>query len=512
MSNYIGIDFGMQNLKVCYYDGRKNIRVDLEGNQSSSSKVSKNVVYYAENEEMVLHKFFFGSQQAEEARKYGDEDYIRYIKRELQKENFSRSVCGGKYVLTAMHIITDIFRQIHLKMSESRYDVDAETILTVPVIFSEAQKAMLKVCAENAGFRIREIITEPFAALFSEEIFDNCIDDIDDKEYVLMFDFGASTLDICLFGIENEDDKLSVEVISSTGLSYGGKDITDAVTAFLMEKYSDIVEGEIQAGRLDEESKKATFFDYAEEMKNELYEEEDVPESERKLYGSKLVLKRTNVDKILDSSKIWDKIAVAISDMFDSTDEFSSEDYAIVNKVVMTGGTSKIQYFRDKVEELFGNAELVGDLEEEDTIYCSVSSGAVNYARQTDISVTNSSPMNIGIEIGNGFEKALNRNSFYNISGKRKQIKRKWLEANGWKFKVYQTLETVREHTDVNDENILYSGIIELNRDLYTDNEEDIIIQLRLTTSGIVAVAASVQEVKNIVEDNILLSSEVRYD
>ena len=58
MSNYIGIDFGMQNLKVCYYDERKNenIRVDLEGNQLSTSKISRNAVYYKENEEFLKHE------------------------------------------------------------------------------------------------------------------------------------------------------------------------------------------------------------------------------------------------------------------------------------------------------------------------------------------------------------------------------------------------------------------------------------------------------------------------
>ena len=512
MANYIGIDFGMQNLKVCYFDGKRNYRVDLEGNQQSASKVSRNVVFYQENEENILKKYFFGSPEAEEARKWSSPDYVRYIKRELQKENYLRSVCSGKYVFSALQIITDIFRQIFFKIDESRFDTSAPTILTVPVIFSEAQKEMLKFCAEKAGFYVKEIITEPFSALFSDEIFEECVDEVDDEDFVIIFDFGASTLDICLIRITNDDDDISVETLSSAGLSFGGKDITNLITEYLMDKYSDIADEVIQSGRLDEESKLVTFFDYAENLKNELYEEEDTPEAQDKFYGAKMVLKRTNVDKILDSVGIWNKIVKAISDMFDSTDEFDSDDLSIVSKVVMTGGTSKIQYFRDKIEKLFDNAQIVGDLEEDDTTYCSVSSGAVNFAKQDNITIKNSSPMCIGIEIGNGFEKALNRNSIYNVAGKRKQISRNWLNKNNWKIKLYQTLESVREHADTNNENILYSGYIQLNKELYSTGKDDIIIQLKFTRQGIVATTACDGDIRNIIEDNIILKSEVKYE
>lgn len=510
MGKYIGIDFGMQNLKVCYYDGIKNRRVDLEGNQQSISKVVKNAVFYTENEDKILTKFFFDSLEAEEARKWGDPDYVRYIKRELQKEKYTRSLCDGKYTFTAVQIAIDIFKQIIFKMNESRYDITAPTILTIPVVFSEAQKAVLKFCAESAGFQVQEIITEPFAALFSEEIFDACADiDSDEEDYVLMFDFGASTLDICLLKLENEANNISVETVSSTGLSYGGKDITDAISQFLMEKEQTLIEQIIEAGRLDQESAAATFFEYAEELKNELYEEEDTPEAKKDFFGSQLILKRTNVDKLLESLKIWDKIKKQIEEMFDATDEFDHDDYSIVSKVVMTGGTSRIQYFRDKMEELFEDAELIGDVEEEDTIYCSVSSGAVNYAKKNNISIKNSSPMCIGIVYGNGFEMALHRNSFYYAPGKRKQLQRKWLENNNWKIKVYQTLDQVREHANVDQEGIFFAGYIQLNKNLYASSKEDVYISLLYTPNGIVANTAMSNEIKQLIEEHIPLTTEV---
>lgn len=511
MNNYISVDFGMQNLKVCYYDGRKNHRVDLEGNPLSGSKSSKNAVYYKDNDNGNLLRYFFGAEEAEQARKYLDFDYVCYIKRELQKEHYSRTFCGGKYRFTALQIITDIFRQIHKKMEEERYDTHAPTILTVPVVFSEMQKEMLRSCAEKAGFCVQEIITEPFAALFSEQFFDECIDDIDGEEYVMILDFGASTLDFCLFQIRHLSDDIDIKTLSSAGLSFGGKDITDLLTKFLMEKYKAVSESLIQSNRLDEESLGPTFFEIAEEVKNKLYEDEDTPEVERSFYGSKVVLKRTNVDKILESTGIWKQIHKIITEMLEATDELDADDTDLISKVIMTGGTSKIQYFRDKIQTLFEEAELIGDPEDLDSIYCAVSSGGVNYAIQDCAVVSNSLPMSFGIDIGNGFESVLKRNSFYHIPGKRKQLSRTKLEKNRWKIKVYQTIETVRERSNVQQEGILFAGFIQLDPTRYKQ-DGDICMQFQYTADGLVASTAYVNELKHYIDENILLSTEVQYE
>lgn len=510
MSSYISIDFGMQNLKVAFFNGVKNFKVDLEGVQENVSKISKNVVYYAE-EDGILNKFFFSAQPAEQAMRYNDPDYVRFIKRELQKEHYTRSVCGGKYTFTAVEIVTHIFEQIYFKMNESGFEVTAPVILTVPVVFSEAQKTALKFCAEKAGFSVCEIITEPFASFFFDDIYDECTDDIDDGDegYVVMFDFGASTLDICLMKITKKDEgRLIVENLSSTGLSYGGKDITDAILPYITNQASAQIAEAIQAGRLDEESKEATFFEIAEGLKNYLYEADDIPEVSDLIYGKKVTLKRTNVDKILDKTGIWGEIKKAIEDMFDATDEFDHSDLHMVSKVVMTGGTSKIQYFRDKMEELFDKADLIGDPNDDDTVYCSVTTGAVSFVGKENVTVRNSFYMHVGIDIGKGFEKVLSRNTFYNVPGKRKQISWEQMNANRWTVKVYQSLEEVGERSDT--DGLLFSGYICLNKNLYFRNE-DIFLQLKYTHYGIVAVTASAENIKQITEE-IPLRTEVSYE
>lgn len=477
MEKCIGIDFGMQNLKVCYSDGRKNYKVDLEGKQQSDLKLSPNVVYYCENDEGNLSKEFFASMKAEDARRAGSPDYIRYIKRTLQQEKWSTTVCGGKYTFFTEDIITDIFRQIAFKMEEYRYDMTAPAILTVPVVFSEMQKAKLRYCAEQAGFSIREILTEPFAAVFSDEIRDECLDvDDDEEKYVLVFDFGASTLDLCLLGV-SEDTVCS---LASAGINFGGKDISDMIAEDLKQKLSETVSELIEAGRIDDAMADFELFELAERMKNSLYEESETPETDDVFFGEKVVLKQVNIDKMLEKSGIWKKIENLTEEILESVDEGVEVDD--ITQVVMIGGSSRIEWFREKTEDYFEDAELVGDPEEDDFIYNSVALGAINYVNE-EMEIRNSLPMAIGVDLGKGFEIALNRNTFYSAKGKRKQISVDYLEKNSWKVRIYQTLNNTRR-AEVTDEGVLYAGFFELDSALY--DTDSLYIRLSQTKDGLI--------------------------
>ncbi|MDE6664693.1 MAG: Hsp70 family protein [Ruminococcus sp.] len=502
MERCIGIDFGMQNLKVCYSDGRKNYKVDLEGKQQSDLKLSPNVVYYYENEDGDLSKAFFASQIAESARYSSDPDYIRYIKRTLQQEKWSTTVCGGKYTFSTEDVITDIFRQIAFKMEEYRYDMTAPTILTVPVVFSEMQKARLRYCAEQAGFSVQEVLTEPFAAIFSDEIRDECIDVDDDEEekYVLVFDFGASTLDLCLLGISED----TVRSLASSGINFGGKDISDMIVQDLKPKLDGTISEIIESGRMDNDAVGFELFKFAESLKNRLYEESETPEVEDMFFGEKIVLKQVNINKMLEKCGIWEKIEALTEEMLESVDEGVEADD--ITQIVMVGGSSRIEWLREKTEDYFENAELVGDPEEDDFIYNSVALGAVNYVNE-DMEVQNSLPMSIGVDLGKGFEIALNRNTFYSAKGKRKQISTDYLEKSDWKIKIYQTLNNT-QRAGITDDGVLYAGFFELNSVLY--NGESLYIRLSQTKDGLIMETMQMKDNEyEIIEPCLKLKTEV---
>ena len=117
--------------------------------------------------------------------------------------------------------------------------------------------------------------------------------------------------------------------------------------------------------------------------------------------------------------------------------------------------------------------------------------------------------MCVGISCGNGFQKALNQNSFYYLRGKRNAVSRSWLEANDWKIKVYQTLRPVRERTNVEHEDIYYSGYFQLQKELYPTDEDIIYLSVYCTPLGISAETASGDDLKNYIESELNLTMEV---
>lgn len=502
MKKCIGIDFGMQNLKACYFDGMKKQKVDLEGIQSSAEKLAPNVIYYYENEDGVLSKSFFSSQKANDARKVADPDYIAYIKRTLQVESWKKNICGGKYFVTTEDVITDIFKQIFFKMNEYRCDMSSPTILTVPVVFSEIQKARLRKCAEKAGFHVQEIITEPFSAIFSDEISDECLDCDDEEKFVVVIDFGASTLDICLVGISED----SIRSLASTGINFGGKDMSDIISNnYLKPKLANTIKEALDCGRFDDDSINFELFELAERLKIELYDELDTPETgKERFFGEDVILKRVNVEKLLEESGIWKKIKTLLDEMLDSIDEgIDAED---VSQLIMIGGTSKIDWFSEKFEDYFSDAELIGDSEENDFIYHSVAFGAVNYLNQS-LDVQNSMPMAIGVDFGRGFEIVLNRNTFYSTKGKTKEVPLDFLNRNSWKVKIYQTLKN-KHRCKVTDDGILYAGYFQLKKDLYA--KDTIYIRLSQNQKGLFMETMQMKDsAYETIESNISLCTEV---
>ena len=62
--NRVGIDFGMENIKVSIISGKVIRSMDLEG-AMGDVHVTPNVVYYTLNENNEIEQYFFGSQKAE---------------------------------------------------------------------------------------------------------------------------------------------------------------------------------------------------------------------------------------------------------------------------------------------------------------------------------------------------------------------------------------------------------------------------------------------------------------
>lgn len=477
MEEIVAVDFGMKNLKVAYFTGKEPSLIKLDNEQGED--LTPNIVYYEEDmEDGKLKKYFGKSKKAEDAKRMQSEDYIQGIKRKLQKSGWKKNLCKGKYQKCTEEIIGDIFENIKkAAIAEIRKDT-IEIIMTVPVIFSEQQKNILVQCAVNAGMKVKEVITEPFASLFCKEIYDNCIKDIKEEKYSIIFDFGGSTLDICMVRITPSENGMEVSLRSSVGLSFGGEDIS----ILIKEK---ILKGIYKLDQLareenwTEEKIEFELMNLADSLKMELFEEEDNTEAENRLLGEDIILKKNAFDKILDEYKIKDKIYRMFQTLLESDDEgVEKED---ITDIYMIGGTSKIPYFQTIVEEYF-SLKLSGDMEDDKYIYHSVAFGAAKFIEYRDrINIEMSIPISVCINRGNGFEEVLKKNALYSQEGGIKKLDYLFLDKNKWKLSIYQyiSFENRKEETD-----FVYAGYFQLEQKKYR-NLEEVYISVYQNENGI---------------------------
>lgn len=455
---FIGIDFGMKNLKAAYYSGTGSPRcINLSGKQHSD--LTPNIVYYKENENFELKKYFGSSPEVVKALRLEDNtDCIRFIKREICRSGWTKTICGGKYTVTAEDVVSDIFGYIAERVKNEIRKINIPVVLTVPVLFSEIQKNLLCKCAKRAGFSEIEVITEPFAALFSPDIIDNIKED-NTQKYIIVFDFGCSTLDICLFDISGENQNSEIKLLASSGMNFGGHDITRMIADAIHNRAKAGIE-QLRQANASPKHIDDVLFDAAEELKIQIYDEIDTEDAQTAVSGTVINLTRDETDNIILSSGIKQKIYKLLDDMFEDIDEGVEPDE--ISAVYTVGGTSKISLFSDLLIEYFGVDIDIDYLEDNNYIYNSVCIGAANYPvlRQT-INIKNAVPMNVYIDRGKGLEIALRKNMFYSENGRAVSLNKNELEINGWTIPVYQTLKSNKKLSK-EDDGVFYAGVFRL--------------------------------------------------
>lgn len=467
--NVLGIDFGMENLKVSYHNGRTTKIINLSSTQGN--KITPNIVYYEEDvADGLLKKYFGKSTQAETAKVTNPNDYIRHIKQKLQYKNWKKAVCNGKYTFSSKEIVEDIFENIKTQVDLNIRHSNYSTVITVPVLFSEMQKNKLCECAEKVGFDVQEIITEPFASLFSEEILEECMEDCDDGKYVIIFDFGGSTLDICLIKITGEDESYTISLRTSAGLKYGGVNITESIKKNIIDvKYADLPEKLRADGYIDEKIE-YMLYNAAEDLKQDLFEDDDTEQSETRLSGNSIHLDKSEFEQMLRDEKIDTAINSLFDTLLDEDDE--GVEKSDISEIYAIGGSSRITFFQDIIRNYFGK-DIQNDLSEDavDVIYNSVALGASNYLQQKEnVNIEVSVPIAVGIDRGKGFEEMIRKNAFYSENHPRITLTPDFLNTSDWKIPVYQRISNDVKNRSCED--IVYIGKFVLTKKLYKPDEK----------------------------------------
>ena len=246
-------------------------------------------------------------------------------------------------------------------------------------------------------------------------------------------------------------------------------------------------------------------------MKYELFNDEE--EMTEGVYVSpidgeffEMELELADVIKQLEAVNIKERILQALDDLF----EDSNYEKANVSMVKTFGGTSRILYFREILEDYFGDDVFDIDDYDSELAYSAVADGAaqylsIRYNDESDIQVTNAIPFYIGWDEQGTFKTLVKRNQKYGVMSPYRNIDREELEKRNWHIELYQAFNC--EDVKIKGEDgAVYMGEIELDSALY--NEADTILyKFGVNRKGVIVGQFSITDKDNniqLVEEKVI--------
>lgn len=462
MEDYIvGIDFGACNLKAASFDGKKFRTIQLNSDESGIKHTPNFILYRKKKKSDGIEKII-GQISINNALTDNEKNFVANVKRKLEISDWSAKIPVLEKKVTAAEVIGDIFSCIK-KYFKPGKDQNIRAVLTVPVAFSKLQRQNIRQAAEDAGFIVDCLISEPFAALMSLKN----LPDYNGKP-IMIFDFGGSTLDVSVVKIDySADGGLKIHEAAAAGIRLGGLDIDrDIYEKIFLRDYKEVFDSSLT----NSSNREDIFLRFAQNMKESLFKSgEDIFEatdldSHIPEGLEEIVLKLDDVEKMLEDGGYKEKIFKMLDDVFedlaDSDEFYQKEDIA---KIFPFGGTCQIPFFINLLEEYFGDEIFQKedfDFDDRDILtdgledrYLAVAGGAVQYilskfdGNKTDI--VNVIPYCLGYEKNKKFVRVLNRNMPFGYV-KTSKFPLKNLEANGWTFSVYQSFNNQIE-TDLSE-------------------------------------------------------------
>jgi len=413
MNIYCGIDFGTTNtvVSICGRDGKL---VD-------SFSISTTIFIPEENH--GISKVFIGSEAVKQYEEDRPGRYIHSIKRSLSDMHFKHTVINR--IRVTLEELMVLFLTELKKIIFDRWAFTPENIvLGRPVRFStdeekdQLAKKRLKRGFELAGFKGITILEEPVAASLC---FENSLTEEDRK--FLIIDLGGGTSDFTLVSYEPSKSGIDKYIINEVdGIDIGGDNFDEDVMLDIMspqlgskatyESYGNRLPMPIHIYRDICKWNKIRWYDkkiIAQEFSDYMYNStasegvkklktvleyklsqkilEKIRLGKHRLNGPPVEIRFNEHNLNLVSELTGDEFSRIISkktEMIISTMEAAiGGSYHEVDKVILTGGTSRVKQIHNRVSELFNAEKVLGD----EDFYNSISKGLALYGFYNNIRI-----------------------------------------------------------------------------------------------------------------------------
>ena len=332
----IGIDLGTTNSVVSYMENGSFEFVRFRNKDSLPSTL----LY--QNGKLVT------GDKAKKKSAIFPESFIKSSKTYMGDSSKTWEVADRTF--TPTDIACELLKEMRVNLEKVYTDGgDIEAVITVPAYFTSTQIDETKKAGEKAGFKVKQVITEPMAAAIAYGFEEN----INQKLYIV--DIGGGTFDTCIL----EANGSTFNTLAIDGDNHLGGDDFDQHILDMFLKYIRREEGVnlVSFGKsdLDNEAEYRRAYqaltNKSEEIKIELSEFESVDVEISNLFNNfnlKMTITRAEFEKVAEISleKIKRTIRKTLTDL--------SMDPSGIDKVVLVGGSAKIPAIRAYITELFG--------------------------------------------------------------------------------------------------------------------------------------------------------------
>ena len=329
MGKIIGIDLGTTNSCVAVIEGgQPTVIVNAEGARTTPS-----VVAFSKKGERLV-----GEPAKRQAVTNADRT-ISSIKRHMGTD-YRVSIDRKKY--TPQEISAFILMKLKKDAENYLGERVTEAVITVPAYFSDAQRQATKDAGKIAGLKVERIINEPTAAALAYGL------DNGEPQKILVYDLGGGTFDVSVIEI---GDKV-IEVLATSGDNHlGGDDFDDRLVSYLVSEFKrtegvDISKDKMAMQRVREEAEKAK-----KELSSAATTNVNLPFIVTTKSGAKhmdITVTRARFEEL--TADLVDRTAGPVMTALSDAGINKSE----LNKVLLVGGSTRIQAVREKVRMLTG--------------------------------------------------------------------------------------------------------------------------------------------------------------
>jgi molecular chaperone DnaK len=412
MAKNIGIDLGTTNSCISYLEGREALIVP----NPEGARVIPTVIAQTQEKKRI-----FGNA-AKRQMITNSKNTVWGIKRLIGRKFDSQEVKEiSKRV--GYEIVEAANGDIKVKLADTTYSTEeisgmflgylkgvaenflgepvADTVITVPAFFNDAQRQATKVAGEIAGLNVTRIINEPTAALiaYGHKLKKNGL--------YAVYDLGGGTFDISIVEVNGDIYK----VVSSLGDTFlGGSDFDAQICDWIFHE----VERETTVDLRDSKDIVQRVIQIAEKAKIELSFDQETLVSIPYLHhfsdGSNYHFQKKLTRFQLETSTM-DFLDRTLDLIKKSLDDINLKPEQI-ERTVLVGGQSRMPLIFQKLSQFFGKPPDIQINPEEAVAQGAALQAEIIKGKVRDLLLLDVTPLSLGVETkGDSFTRVIERNS-----------------------------------------------------------------------------------------------------